>query len=149
VIVFSGEKQDRGIRGAVFHVVVGRVGVERLELLGILHRAELGDVECAVGIKFDAQHVIDSDERNYGAEKIGALSESGAHEQAAVAAADDGKLCGRSVFVVDQVLGAGNEITEDILLVGQVAGVVPFLAVLAATAKIGSCADASPGSAPE
>ena len=139
MIVFSGEEKNRGIGRAVFHVVVGRVGVERFELLGIFHRAEFGDVEGAVGIEFDAQHVVDADEGDDRAEQVGTLGEGRAHQQAAIAATDDGKVGRRGVLVVDEVLGTGDEVVEDILLVGEVAGLVPFFAVFAAAAKVGGC----------
>jgi hypothetical protein len=53
VIVFTGKEENGGISRAVFDVVEGRVSVESLELLWIFDGAEFGDVEGAVGIKFN------------------------------------------------------------------------------------------------
>ena len=44
---------------------------------------------------------------------------------------------GRCVFLIDQVLSAGNEIVEDVLLARQVAGLVPLLSIFAAAAEVG------------
>jgi len=52
-------------------------------------------VEGTVRVEFDAQHVINSDKGNYGAEQIGSLRESCAHEQASVTAAHDREMAGR------------------------------------------------------
>ena len=70
-------------------MMIRRVGKESFELFPVLHRSELGGVESAVGIEFDAQHIVDTDKRNDRAEKIGALGEHGAHQQAAVASSHD------------------------------------------------------------
>jgi hypothetical protein len=58
-VVRAGGEEDRGIRGAVLHVVERRIGVERLELLRILHAPELGRVELPVRRELYAQHVVD------------------------------------------------------------------------------------------
>ena len=122
MIVLARRHVNRGIRRAVLHVMIGRVGVERLELVGIFDRAELGDVEGAVGIELDAQHVVDADLGNHGAEQVRTLREGRAHQQAAVAAAENREMRGRGVFLVDQILRAGQEVVEHILLVRKIAG---------------------------
>ena len=66
-----------------------------------------------------------------------------AHEQAAVAAALDGQLVRVRVFLIDQILGGGREIIEDVLLFGEVPGLVPFFAELAAAAHVGHDIDAA------
>ena len=57
-IVFAGEEKDRGIFCALTDAMVWRIGVERPELLGVFDGAEFGDVEGAVRVEFDAQHVV-------------------------------------------------------------------------------------------
>ena len=39
-------------------------------------------------------------------------------------------MFGRGVFVIDQILRAGDEVVEHILLVRQIARLVPLLAIL-------------------
>src|ERR1700733_731454 len=119
--------------------MIGRVGIERLELIRILHGAEFGDIESAVGIEFDAQHVVDADFGDDGAEQVRTLGKSSAHQQASVATPENRKMRGRGVFLVDQKLSAGKEVVEDILLVREIAGFVPFFAVFGATAEV--CVD--------
>ncbi len=81
--------------------MVGRICIEGLKLLGIFYGSELGDVERAIGIKFHAQHVIDSDERDHGAEQVRPLGEGRAHQQSAIAPPDDGEAGGRTIFLID------------------------------------------------
>ena len=123
--------------------MVWRIGVKGFELVGVLDGAELGDIEGAIGVQLDAEHVVDADERDHGPEQLRALRQNSAHEQAAVAAAHDGQLVRVGVLLVDQVLGAGNEVVEDVLLLGEVAGPVPILAELAAAAEVGDGVDAA------
>ena len=143
VIVFAGQKKDRRIIGPILHMVVRRIGVERFELIGIFHGAEFGDVECTIGIEFDAQHIVDADEGNHGAKELRALGKVCAHEQPAIAAAHDGQMRRGGVFVVNQVLSAGDEVVEDILFVGEVSGLVPLFAILASAAQNGRDEDAA------
>src|SRR5262245_35615941 len=70
VVLASGE-QDRGIAAALYDVMVRRIGVERLELRRVLHRAEFGGVELTVGADLDAQHVVDADPRDHRAKQLG------------------------------------------------------------------------------
>jgi len=58
-IVGAREEQHGRVVRVVAHVVVRRIGVERFELLRVLHGAILGDVERAVGGQLDAEHVVD------------------------------------------------------------------------------------------
>ncbi len=65
------------------------------------------------------------------------LGEGGAHEQPAVAAAGDGQLFGPGVPGGDHQPAGGVEVVEDVLLVGEVALLVPLIAVFAAAADVG------------
>ena len=49
----------------------------------------------------------------------------------------------RGDLLGDQVLGRGDEVVEDVLLVAEHAGLVPGLAVLAAAAQVGHRVDAA------
>ena len=70
-------------------------------------------------------------------DELGVLREHRAHQQAAVAAALDRELRRASVAALDQVPQHGGEVVEHVLLLRQVAGLVPRLAVLAAAAQVG------------
>jgi len=52
-IVRARHEQDRGILRSIDNVMIRRVSVERLELRGIFHPAEFGDIKCSVGREFD------------------------------------------------------------------------------------------------
>src|SRR3546814_1898660 len=59
-----------------------------------------------------------------------------ADEQPAVRAALDRELVTRGDTLRDQMLRRGQEVVEAVLLVGEAAAVVPFLAVFAAAADV-------------
>src|SRR5262249_39827078 len=140
-VILAGQQEDRRVRGAVVHAVIWRIGIESLELIRVLDAAELGDVEGAVGVQLDAQHIVDADEGNNGAKQLGPLRQGSAHEQAAVAATHDRQLFRVRVFLVDEILGAGNEVVEDFWFLGKIAGAVQFSTDLAPPAKIGEGVD--------
>ena len=60
MVVVAGNEQYRRIFRAGLHVVVGRVGIERLKQRRVLDRPELGHVEAAIGIQLHAQHVVNA-----------------------------------------------------------------------------------------
>src|SRR5205085_3016677 len=70
-------------------------------------------------------------------EQIRTLCERGAHQQATIGAAANGETRGRSVLLCDQVLGGGEEIVKDVLLLLEHARPVPGFAVFASTAQVG------------
>src|SRR5271157_526667 len=133
VVIFSGQKQNGWIRGSILHVMVGRVGIQCLELARILHRTELRSVECAIRIEFYPQHVIDANFRNDRPEEIGTLRKHSSHQQPAVTASDNRKVGGRRVLAVDEVFSCTDEIVKDILFVSEIAGTVPLFTVFSAT----------------
>ncbi len=47
------------------------------------------------------------------------------------------RCAGLLYLLVNQVLGAGDEVVEDILFVGEVSGLMPLFAILASAAQIG------------
>ena len=95
-------------------------------------------IEGAVGLQFDAQHIVDADMRNHRAEEVGMLGQFGAHQQATVAAAFDRKFRSVGIFVIDQIMRAGGEVVEHVLFFRQHAGLVPGFAIFAAAAQIGN-----------
>ena len=54
----------------------------------------------------------------------------------AVRSAADGELLGPGVALIDEKLGGGNEVVEDVLLVRERPAVVPWFAILSAAAEI-------------
>src|SRR5207237_706079 len=59
------------------------------------------------------------------------------HQKTTIAAAFDGQMRRTGVVMIDQIAGAGYEVIEDVLLLRQISGLVPFFPELAATAQIG------------
>ena len=116
--------------------MIGRVGVERLELVGILDCAELGDVERSVWRQLYPEHIVNADGRNDRVHQVRMLGEHRAHEKSAVASALDRQFFRTRVFLFDEILGRGREIIEHVLFPGKITGLVPFLAELAATANV-------------
>lgn len=91
----------------------------------------------------EAEHVVDSDLGEHDAEEVGPLVCARGDEEAAVAASLDDQLGRRRPLLVDQVLGAGLEVVEHVLLVAHGPGVAPRRSVLAAPADVGDGDDAS------
>ena len=140
---FPGKEEHGGVFGAVLYVVEWRVGVECAELCRVFDGAEFGDVERAVGIKFDAEHVVDSDVSNDCTGESRVLCEECAHEQAAVAATFDGEFIGTRVSPSDEVFRARREIVEHVLLFREVPCEMPLFTVFATAADIGDDVDAA------
>jgi len=69
-------------------------------------------------------------------EQVRPLRERRADQQAAVAASEDRQPLGVRVVLADQVFRRGDEVVEHICLRRFGAGLVPFLAVLAAAAQV-------------
>src|SRR5262249_33457601 len=84
-----------------------------------------------------AQHVHYANGRQRGAEQIGSLREASADEQSAVAAAADGQLRRRRIFIGDQPFGGGDEIVKHVLLLRLCPGQVPLLTVFGPASQIG------------
>src|SRR6476469_1500465 len=102
-IVFASGHQHGRIFGTVFYVVKGGVGVEGTELLRIFYRAEFGDVELAIGIEFDPQHVVNAHSGNDGADEVGPLGKLSAHKKAAVAAAFNGEFGWVGIMAINEM----------------------------------------------
>ena len=92
-----------------------------------------------------ADHVEQGHRDVGGPTEVGALGDGGAHEQATVGAAPDGESVARGEALVDEPVGAGDEVVEAVLLVLAHAGPVPGLALLGAAADPGDGVDAAGG----
>ena len=136
-VVGAGDEEDGGVGGAVLDVLVGVHGLKGLEAVGVLDGAEFGGVDGAVGAGFHAQGVFDADVDDAEGEEVGALGERAADGDAAGAGAASGEFGGRGVAFVDEVLGAGDEVADGVLLGEFLAGEMPVLSVFAATADVG------------
>ena len=123
--------------------MVGRVGVEPLELLGVVGRAVLGDPGLARAEEVVADHVEQRHVAEHHREEVGPLDFRRADQKAAVRAAADGEPRRAGVAALDQLLGRPDEVVEDVLLVPQHSRAMPFLAVLAAAAQVGERPDAA------
>ena len=113
-----------------------RIAQQRWELVGVVRRSELGHPRPADRELVVAQHIHHAHGGNRRAEQLGSLGHRRADQQAAVAAAPDSQPVRGCVTVVDQPLGRGQEIVEDVLLVRLHPGLVPAASVLAAPAQI-------------
>ena len=142
-ILFAGEQERRRIGGLVRDVMVRGVRKKSGELLGVFNSAKLSRVESPIGIEFDPEHVIDANVRNRGLKQLWMLRDGRAHEETPIAPAFDGELFAAGVVRANQELRAGDEIIEDMLLVGEIAGCMPFLTVLASATQVGDCNDPS------
>ena len=138
-VVQAGHREDRrvGLRG---HVLVGRVGlhvrvdlgvVQRIPpLLPLAHRQRQRRVEDR-GERVDERHL-----RNDAAEVLRGDVRDRAHQQAAGRAAARDQPRRRRPARARQVLGARDEVGEGVLLVQQLAVLVPAAAHLPAAADV-------------
>src|SRR3569833_1588315 len=85
------------------------------------------------------QHVQNTHGGERHAKQVGTLSQGCYDKQATVAATVNTQAGTACISLFDQILSCGNEIIEDVLLVGERAGLVPGLAILAAAAQVGLC----------
>ena len=122
-------------------MVIGRVGVEPLELLGIFGAAVLGDPELGDLEILIVQHVEQWHLADHGAEQVGTLRDHGAHEQASVGAALHGEMILVSILFGDEVLAGGDHVVEDVLFFVEHAGAVPVFAELGTPAQVGDGVD--------
>src|SRR6478609_11128502 len=83
-----------------------------------------------------AQHVQQRYLAHHGAEQVWPLRERGAHQQSAIAAALDRQMSGVSVLFGDQVLGCGDEVVKNVLLLLQHAVAMPVFAELVSAAQL-------------
>ena len=123
--------------------MVGRVGVEPVELFGVFGGAVLRDPEFRDQEILVAQHVEQRDLADHGAEQVRTLRDHRAHQQAAIRSALDGEVIFVGDLVGDQEFGGGDEVVENILLFVQHAGAMPVFAELGAAAQVGHGVDAA------
>ncbi len=91
----------------------------------------------------EAQHVDHRHLRDHGAEEIGSLQHRRRREQAAVRTTSDPECLGGGDAFGEQVLTAGDQIVEHLLLVAERPLLVPRLTVLGAASKVGDDDDAA------
>ena len=126
-----------GYFDARLDVLVGRVGAQPVELRGILGRAVLGHPEARDQEAVVAQHVEQRHLAEHRAEQVGALRHRRAHQQAAVAAADDGEALGAcSSRCAISHCAAAMKSSNTCCLFAEHAAAVPGLAELAAAAQV-------------
>ena len=132
--------EDGGV-GARGDVVVGAVG--RDPVVGSLVRegiAPLGPLRRCERQRHIAHGVEDVDERDRADDacpEIGTQVGDGAHEHAAGGAAQSDDVPGRAVAVLDEVLGAGDEVGEGVYFLLLAPVLEPTPALLRAAAHVG------------
>ena len=143
VVVGSGDKGG-GVWGAGTEVVEGGIGTEVAEhLRGVVAGAVVGGPVPADGELMVAQHVHDTDLGDGDTEEVGTLRHAGSDKQASIGAADDGEKVAGGIALADEVLGSGDEVVEDVLLLHLGTGEMPLLAILAAAAQVNLGIDAA------
>jgi len=90
----------------------------------------------------EAHHVGHGHLRDAGAEEVGPPQRAGERQQAAVRAADHGDAPLRRQALAHEIVAAGREVVEAVLLGQARAGLVPLLAELASAANVRECVEA-------
>src|SRR4051794_36070245 len=140
-IIGAGREQYGRISGSILHILIGRIGVERVELLEIAYTSELGHVEDAIWVELETEHVVHSDVGNDSAKQIRSLRQRRSHQQSAIASAQNSQPRTGGVLRANQVFGARDEIIKDVLFACEISFVVPFLAVSPSTADVSDYKD--------
>jgi len=123
--------------------VIRRVGVERLELVGIGRGAIVVDPEATGRELVEAQHVHHADCRKRCGKQLRALVGHGTDQQSAIRATVDAEVFAGGDALLDQVLSRADEVVEHILLAQFRTGLVPVTTILAAAAEVGDRVDAA------
>src|SRR5690348_13144866 len=71
------------------------------------------------------------------------LGKNRTHEQATITSTHESELTRIGVFLVDQVLAGGRKVIKDILFLGQVTRLMPFLTELSAAANVSDDIDST------
>ena len=135
VVVRGGHERWREVL-ARRDVVVRRVGPQHLEHLRVVRASVIRGPGPSDREFVEPEHVHHPDRGERRPEELGLLVQHRADEQPAVRAAGDGEAGRLGDRVVDQELGGGDEVVEDVLLVLQHSRPVPALAVLAAAPQV-------------
>src|SRR5258706_211610 len=112
------------------------MGRKSLELVGFWRQPEIAHPGPADRKLVEAEHIHPPNRRQRSAVQIRPLRETGANQQAAVAAAGDGELRGGRIFVLDEPLGRADKIIKHILLFELHSRLMPILTVFAAAPEV-------------
>src|SRR5262245_57573395 len=93
---------------------------------------------------FKMDHVEQADMGHDGAKKVRALGQGGPDQEAPVAPTFNRQSRRARIAAIDEELGTGQKVIEDILLASQVSATMPVFSVLAAAAQVGNGDHASP-----
>ena len=110
-----------------------RIGEHVLEVSFLIHVPKLADPILAGGVARKTHQVHHADFGHDRSEEVRALHLGGCRQEASVAASADGQLFGLGHAGLDQILGGPDEVVEHVLLVQQLAVLVPVLPMLATT----------------
>src|SRR5215469_15550387 len=113
----------------MLHVFVCAHGIQALKARFCFRAAELRYVRLAVLGQFGSERVRHSDIVDGDAKQIGTLGNSASDQNSPCAGPLSGETRRRSVTVIDEVLGAGDEISPRVWFAGSFPGQVPLLPI--------------------
>ena len=108
--------KHRGISGLIFDAMVSADREQMMKVFFILDGAEFRDVGRAIDLKFRTQIVRHADVVERCAKHFWALSDGAADGDSSRAGTFPSEMAGRGVFVIDQILSAGDEVGDRIFL---------------------------------
>ena len=127
--------------GGVFHtrlqVVQRRVRLQVIEILGVICGAVFWNPALAHREFVVAQHIHYAHSREGNCEQVRPLGHGSAYQQTTIGTTRDGQFFLGSVPFLDQVFSSRDEVIEDVLLLEQHPGLVPFFTVFTPTAQVG------------
>src|SRR6185295_5509984 len=143
IVVIGGGDDRRWVADASLDVVYGRIFANGLKLRRVARRSILGNPANARAELVVAQHVHHTRSRIRDGEQVRTLFLHRTDEQAAIGIPVNRQVGRRRVLLLYEIFGCANEIVEYVLLFVEHAGAMPCVAVLAATANVRQCVDAT------
>ncbi len=135
VVVVTGRDQGRRVRDTIADVVERRVGQEGAELVRVVGRAVVAGPCPPDREAMEPEHVHHPDLGDRRTEQLGVLGDAGTDKEPAVRPPTDANAVSAGPVRCGEPSRDGGEVVEDVLLVGEAAGIVPLAAVLPAAAQ--------------
>ena len=136
VVGIGGGHQHCGVTHFGPDIMIGRIGQQRCKV-GLLARiAIVVDPVTPGGEAVEAEHVHYPDRGVGSCEQVRALIDHRPDQEAAVRSALNCETVLRRNPAGDKIFARSDEVVEHVLLVGETPGVVPCLAVFAATTNV-------------
>src|SRR5580692_10401040 len=137
VVAVGAQNERRWILRGLRHPVVGRIGVERGEVFGVVDGSVFLRPRLAAAEELIAEHVEERDAAERSPEELGALCDGCPDQQPTVGGTKGCDLPRPCKALPDQLFGDREIVVEDVLLFVAHPTAMPRLPVLASATQVG------------